>query len=136
MPIDQIGTAGIANGAVVAADLAAGAVTTASMDTSVQPIGVGQTWQDLTASRVAGTTYTNSTGRPIVAMITINATTSGLGYATLSINGVVLSYLGQGSSGSANTVGLWTGTYIIPAGSTYLLSLTGNITRYLWAELR
>jgi hypothetical protein len=28
-------------------------------------LGVGQTWQDVTASRVSGTTYTNSTGKPI-----------------------------------------------------------------------
>ena len=31
--------------------------------------GVGQTWKDLTASRVLGTTYTNTTGKPIVVCV-------------------------------------------------------------------
>jgi len=35
-------------------------------------IGYSQTWQDVTASRAAGTTYTNTTGRPITAIITVN----------------------------------------------------------------
>ena len=39
-------------------------------------IGVGQTWQDVTASRAAGVTYTNSTGKPIQISIVINATGS------------------------------------------------------------
>lgn len=32
-------------------------------------IGVGQTWQNVTASRAFGVTYTNTTGKPIVLMI-------------------------------------------------------------------
>jgi len=34
-------------------------------------IGVGQTWQDMTSSRVSGVTYTNSTGKPITAAVNI-----------------------------------------------------------------
>jgi len=34
--------------------------------------GVGQTVQDVTASRVLGTTYTNSTGKPILISLTVS----------------------------------------------------------------
>lgn len=32
-------------------------------------LGVGQTWQDVRTSRAANTTYTNTTGRPIVVTL-------------------------------------------------------------------
>ena len=38
--------------------------------------GVGQTWQNLTSSRVSGTIYTNTTGRPIVVKVSSNYTSS------------------------------------------------------------
>ncbi len=35
-------------------------------------IGIGQTWQDLTASRTIGVTYTNTTGKPIFVALYIS----------------------------------------------------------------
>ncbi len=52
-------------------------------------LGVGQTWQNVTASRVSGQTYTNNTGRPI--QLYIVAGTAGsriqIGSASLSTHG-------------------------------------------------
>ena len=36
--------------------------------TGIPNLGVGQTWTNVLASRSAGVTYTNSTGKPIVVM--------------------------------------------------------------------
>lgn len=85
-------------------------------------MGVGQTWQNFTASRVASTTYTNSTGRTIVALITggsgstTNYTIDGNAVATTVISG-----------GGSPVV-----TLIIPPGSTY--STGGTFSK--WWELR
>ncbi len=38
-------------------------------DQTLSEIGVGQTWQDVTSSRASGVTYTNSTGKPITAVV-------------------------------------------------------------------
>lgn len=37
-------------------------------------VGVGQTWQNVAGSRAVDTSYQNTTGKPIVAMITITGT--------------------------------------------------------------
>jgi hypothetical protein len=36
--------------------------------TAMSSVGYGQTWQDVTGSRTAGTTYYNTTGKPIQVM--------------------------------------------------------------------
>ena len=82
-------------------------------------IGVGQTWQNVTASRVLGTTYTNSTGKPIMVVI------YGGGASTFNINGTMMFTTPSGS------VYL---SVIVPNESTYMLSTGGSFTR--WVELR
>ncbi len=58
--------------------------------TLVQPIGVGQSWQDVTSSRSKNVTYTNTTGRPI--QLGIWCRVDGIYQAEnrLLINGVVM----------------------------------------------
>jgi len=78
-------------------------------------IGDGQTWQNLTGSRVAGTTYTNSTGKPIM----VNVTTYKTGSTPASIcyvDSVQVAYMdGTGT----NDVGIHsTSSFIVPNGST------------------
>ena len=82
-----------------------------------QAFGVGQTWQDVKANRVTGTTYANTTGKPILVLVNTNNGTS-------IVDGVTLRYIGIDSEGD------W--SFIVPSGSTY--SVTGNIQS--WAELR
>lgn len=93
-------------------------------------IGWGQTWQDMTSSRAIGTTYTNSTGKPI--MVSIYCITTGASQiVTLTVGGVaVAKQQGDTTNGAAAS----SISAIIPSGTTYVLS--GNRTLSLWAELR
>ena len=80
-------------------------------------VGVGQTWQDVKASRPVGVTYTNTTGRPIMVAID----TSG---ETVIVDGLQL--VASGPYGVQ---------FIVPAGSTYSVPAGGGgIDR--WLELR
>lgn len=92
-------------------------------------LGLVQTWQDVTGSRAAATTYTNSTGRPIQIAIYAGATSGGT--ITLTIAGV---QVGQHTNGSAilNT-GQVVG--IVPNGATYSITLSGWALT-AWRELR
>jgi hypothetical protein len=84
--------------------------------------GTGQTWQSFTVgtTRVSGTTYTNTTGKPIQVLIN-----------------------GSGVSGSFFVSGIKVGTWsgaaetaqsaIVPAGSTYVATAASLLQ---WSELR
>lgn len=85
-------------------------------------IGIGQTWQSFTvgSTRINGTTYTNSTGKPIQLSVMSN---SGVGF-TVTIDGVLLA--------SATTSSyVFSVNPVIPNGSSYVI--TGA---FYWAELR
>lgn len=97
-------------------------------------IGIGQTWQDVTAQRQIGVTYTNTTGRPIALSVTLQS--GGLGGTAdikLSVNGqiVYLQYVG-GMNATPSLGAFW----ILQAGDTYSLTAqsSGNIVK--WLELR
>lgn len=92
----------------------------------VESIGVGQTWQDVTASRAAGTTYTNSTGKPIMVSIEVSSSATN----ALIIDGITISEISD-SDGMGSTV-----QGIVPNNSTYLLSVGGATTLEGWKELR
>ena len=97
-------------------------ITFNNSSTQAQSAGLGssataQTWQDLTASRASGTTYTNSTGYPIMVASAPNV--SGF---TVVCGGITLCSTGNNAGFS----------FIVPNGTTY--SITGTINS--WAELR
>ena len=94
-----------------------------------QCIGVNQTWQDVTASRAASVTYTNSTGKPIM----VNITTP---YAANSD----MSFFVDGKNISAFTFNgttqvQWTTSAIVPNNSTYY-AVKGDSSSFTWFELR
>lgn len=92
-------------------------------------IGNGQTWQNVTGSRTAGVTYTNSTGKPIQVAIAVYRVAS-VGAATFTIGGVVV---GTWSCTGTNDVGTTqTATFIVPDLATY--SCSAGFSN--WAELR
>ena len=98
---------------------------------ALSSIGYGQTWQNVTASRALGTTYYNTTGKPIVVTVNLGSTTTA--YAIITTNGIALGGSGVSTSGAG---GFWS-TAIIPPGGTYVASVsggTGSITS--WSELR
>lgn len=96
-------------------------------------VGIGQTWQNLTASRVKGTTYTNTTGRPIQVSVNVNLQGTTQSSNSLTVDGLVVGYQTQNTAG-ANTGITSQLTAIIPSGSTYSISGSGTITS--WFELR
>ena len=112
--------------AFVATAITAALVTAASAAAATQ-IGIGQTWQNLTASRANGTTYTNSTAKPILVSITTgtNATTN----HTITVGGVVA----QQAATNPNATTAWV-MAIVPPGATYVASSNGTMS--YWAELR
>lgn len=96
----------------------------------VGAVGVGQTWQNVTASRAANTTYTNSTGKPIQVSVSA-AVTSGRLDLYLTIGGVTAARSTSSASSEPNCV-----YGIVPNGATYSFSPSGGFTIVNWAELR
>lgn len=92
--------------------------------------GEGQTWQNMTASRVNGTTYTNSSTRPI--MLSIAVRDGGFGSVILYVNSSIAIRLDDLAGGSAGYVQIVT---VVPSGQTYKLDATGNTISF-WGELR
>jgi hypothetical protein len=107
--------------------------TTWTSGTVTAGIGDGQTWQDVSGSRVHGTTYTNSTGKPIM-----------VSYGISSTNGFnkFRAYVGSVLVGShdevtpAATAGGGSVSFIVPNGATYRIDISGSSSRLFWAELR
>ena len=95
-------------------------------------LGQGQTWQDILASRSAGVTYTNSTGRPIEVQISAVANASGQSDIRLTIDGIVVSR--DAPNGSTADFG-GNVCAVIPNGSTYSVTLN-RMSIFAWAELR
>lgn len=93
-------------------------------------IGVGQTWQNVTASRTLSTQYTNSTGKPII--VSIGITTAAAGNMTIIVNGVSTTLQGTTVS-SGQGIGCIT---IVPNGSTYQCNASGTPSLNIWSELR
>lgn len=94
--------------------------------TTMSSIGYGQTYSNVTGSRVSGTTYYNTTSKPILLIIR-NQLGSTLGPA-LTVNGVVV---GQASTAAGNIANVPL-TAIVPAFGSY--SATGGWDS--WVELR
>jgi hypothetical protein len=92
-------------------------------------IGYGQTPQDVTGSRVAGTTYYNTTGKPITVCIT--TTNSSTAASTMSVNGVAYANVGHNS---VNQSIVFSSTFVIPVSASYAFSAGATIVQ--WSELR
>lgn len=54
-------------------DIAGLAANVSALGSRPRSLGDGQAWQNVTASRVSGTVYTNTTGRPIQVQVSINS---------------------------------------------------------------
>lgn len=97
-------------------------------------VGTGsQTWQNVSASRATGTTYTNTTGKPILVSVFGSSVTNSGFY--LIVDGVTVSWTGWFSLAGGQVTG--TTTAVVPNGSTY--SVSGWVSGSLyagWSELR
>lgn len=93
-------------------------------------IGMGQTWQNMYSSRVVGTSYQNTTGRPIMVSICTNAASRtdfqvSTNNSTWISVGALAGYGGIGDEKSTQV--------IVP--DTHYYKATGG-TLMIWAELR
>lgn len=125
------GTVTLAVPAVAGTNTVTVPASTGTIALTSDVFGIGQTWQNVTSSRAVGTTYTNSTGKPITVCITYTMS-AGNSVQGLTIDGTVV------YAGAAQTLGLPSSfTLIVPNGSTYVtVSNSGTITLVTWAELR
>lgn len=99
-------------------------------------LGMGQTWQNVTASRAADVMYTNTTGRAIAVSIWAEGTTASTGNsASFLVDGVPI-YASPAYSAATSFV---LNNVVVPNGATYRLDNGGftaitNINS--WVELR
>jgi len=140
MRINSSGNVGIGNaspstkldvtGTVTATTFAgAGTSLTGTANSLNAGLGVNQTWQSVT--RAIGTTYTNSTGKPITVAITASCS-AGLSVQGLTINGVAVYAASVNVATAASGFSL-----IVPDGATYVtLTNGGTLTLVTWVELR
>ena len=99
-------------------------------------IGVGQTWQDVSASRAVLTSYQNTTGRTIAVSCTITEPTSNNSGFEVSSNGSTWVTLFDNSPPVTQGALYFC---LVPAGWYYRVSRvsgTGALTVTTWAELR
>jgi hypothetical protein len=105
--------------------------TTWTSATPAGGIGIGQTWQDVGGSRALGTTYTNSTGKPIMVAVSLQVN-GAFNFSSATVGGVTVAQFGSSDSQNTdrNTV-----SFIVPNSTNY--SITGAGAGLLtWAELR
>ena len=79
--------------------------------------GVGRTWQDVTASRATGVTYTNNTGREII--LSVNGIVSISSSVRTNVNGLVIVGGNSGAGSRAHSY------RVIPSGATYSFDFSG-----------
>jgi hypothetical protein len=93
-------------------------------------IGVGQTWQ--TVTRVAGTAYQNTTGRPIQVVMNFDGDFMNATFQVSQDNSTWLTvYTDGGDGGPAGGPSI-----IIPNGYYYRATVSGGATIAAWVELR
>lgn len=109
-----------------------GAVSQTMLATAVVPLGAGQAWTDVTASRALSTVYTNTTGRPIMVSVYFSGANSSR-EAVLHVAGSEID-ADQAASGRDRI----SVSGIVPAGAIYEVFMRFGSTQTLnyWRELR
>lgn len=94
-------------------------------------LGAGQSWQDVktTPGRVSGTSYTNTTGRPIIVKVTTGGSTTTA--VAITVSGVLVE---SQSTSDSSALSASSGQALVPHGATYSVAVTGGIS--IWTELR
>ena len=98
---------------------------------AMSSIGYGQTWQQ--PSRSSGTTYYNTTGKPILIAVSGRMNALNTHYTYIYVSGVLVTYA-YGGGGAGNAFFDVPGTAIVPPGASYSVTNVGGIA--VWSELR
>lgn len=103
--------------------------TVVNLVTAASAFGVGQTYQNMTASRALNTLYTNATGKMITVIFTGNVSAAGQLINAIVDGNTVMSpsITAATSNGSVS--------FPVPAGSNYRITQTGG-TMVSWWEVR
>lgn len=96
---------------------------------AMSSLGYGQTWQSVTGSRVSGTTYYNTTGKPISVLVGPSA--SGSTSATVIVGGATIIAVP-----SVSGVPPIIGPFVVSPGSSYSVTYAGAASIASWYELR
>jgi len=132
---------GAAGAKVNAINISASGVPTDSSGYDLRPMGVGQTWQNLSGSRNSGTPYTNNTNRPIMVSAYYQTNQSsfpntGISLVTV-VGGVTIMnsyFYTPNDSLTASAV------FVVPPGATYSITSStvagGSGLTFVWNELR
>lgn len=97
--------------------------------TSLMSLGQGQTWQNFTGSRALGSTYYNTTGKPIAYLVTV--TLDGGDNFDMRVAGSQMAIMAC-PTGTVNMCG---GSVIVPPGQSYGVNTSGGVL-LLWYEMR
>jgi hypothetical protein len=125
------GTAAGLSATLAIASGGTGQTTAANAGSALGAIGVGQTTQDVFASRARATTYTNNTGRPIMVYISfVNDAANSITNQLISVDSITIINMGLGSD-RRNAC-----TFIVPNGSTYRVDIDSRDNIVTWCELR
>jgi hypothetical protein len=93
-------------------------------------VGSNQTWQDVKSNRALGTTYTNSTGKPIIVSVRYEIT--GIAVSMI-VDGVTVASFYNSTNSQLGV----TQQVVVPNGSTYTVTASsGSPTLTIWTELR
>ena len=125
----QLGIGGANYGAAGQVLTSNGSGSAPSWSNAGSGLGVGQTYQDVTASRVFNTTYTNSTGKPIFVSVSCYA-------ANGSPAGITVSGITFNSTSAYTTNAAAQASFVVPNGATYSVSSSNMSSISKWVELR
>jgi hypothetical protein len=92
---------------------------------SMSSLGYGQVWTNVASSRASGTTYYNTTGKPIAVFISVSS--GGSASMQIDVNGVAAA---SSQATNANPGGV----AIVPPSASYVATLSGSVN--FWNELR
>jgi hypothetical protein len=101
---------------------------------AMSSLGYGQTWQ--TVTRTSGTTYYNTTGKPIVANRSFTAFSNAVSRCTVSINGGTGFYILATEGNSTTARADAAGSVIIPPNASYVFTDDGTPGTVTTTELR
>lgn len=98
-----------------------------------QALGIDQTWKNVTGSRSIGSTYINSSSKPIMINASFPDTNSGIPRVIVNVSGVEIINLNYDSGSNFGAVLI---SFIVPPFNTYRIDVQNTpINPTIWAEL-